>query len=526
MPELTWANRLLLPVLAVWWLALAFGRACALTSAPGEPPSSHLLAEAAGPAVGEAGSSQDPLKGRLQLTLGSGGWFGPAFGRLGAGGPAPIELTSVPDLGGANVPRAGGRARGAGRQNKDPYYHLGYGLGHRRSQARFPRLGQAWPEQTKLLEHAVETGDGRRDHKRGALATSNNSDHSLALHLGTSSRLQASFAEQAEAWNAALGKMEAGRRTTAVEFKTQLGRSGGSDLQMALTSIQTAEGSAQGRRQTTQSLGAAMPLGRGAQLAASVKSSAGETGERTRELGFTFTSKVGGGSTAGQLTVGQTLTRAGNRAGAEWMRNWQWTGGVGSGAARTNLRASMQEQQGPGATGEMARTAVFHADRALGGRLKLAVDREQALCGTRQQPQRHVTSSLVLAAELTPRTQVTTRLQPRRRQVEVSTPLLGRLVAHGRYSRDEKTAGPGTGRHEVELGVQGQVSPQERLEATICRHTGWTQGKTERRTSLALMYALKVDDDHEVSVRGGLAWDAPGAVAPEYRISFGYSKPV
>ncbi|MGD0112335.1 MAG: hypothetical protein ABSD48_10755 [Armatimonadota bacterium] len=116
----------------------------------------------------------------------------------------------------------------------------------------------------------------------------------------------------------------------------------------------------------------------------------------------------------------------------------------------------------------------------------------------------------------------------RRKLVEVGTLVGGRLVAQTRYTGDESVGGSTGTRHDIGFGLRGPLSQQEQLEAMVSREAGDGPDNATGRTSVTLMYALKADGDHEVSVKTGCAWttDSAGVQKAEYRWSLGYSKPI
>jgi hypothetical protein len=662
-------NRWLLLALGLCWLSLPLSWAHALMSGPGDSGSATLEAGATGEPAGwlEARmASQGPSGGQLQLALGSTGKLDLAFPRLGRGGLEPLGLGGMPDA----------------MATRNLEFTASWNLARSAS----------------LTSRQASVRNDRPDDRNFGL-TSTDSDHAFVLGLGSSSRLQATIKQHSEAWDRALNKVDSERRTGAVELNTHFGRGDANDLRMALSSTYTKEGEnakaegigevhlglspasrlkltadylaksgAAGQAQRTQSAGATVELAPGSQLEATIKSLTAGAGSRSREVNLRVNAKLGGGSTAGQLTAEQTTVRASSSAGAKQVRSWEWTGGLGAGAGRTNLRAGMREDRDQGAAGRLGRTTVFHADRALWKRVLVSADREQALAGSEQQPEARTKSSYALAINPRPGTKLSARLETcrqagggmdsvqqaalehearrfrwrvqqqhwqegmvkrsadqyaldaprgqlpawaenitrghqfsdaeqyamakgptwldmpfaglrlwakqlrggpdrgvhsigwaerlmvrnryhvqvayqghpeaedgeakgcplplRRELVEIAALLRGGLVAHGRYTGDDSLGGPPLHRRDVELGLRGRVSDQEQIEASISRENGKAGDKAQNRTSFTVMYALKVSDEQQVSLKGGLAWGEYASPNRECRVSLGYSKPI
>jgi len=119
-------------------------------------------------------------------------------------------------------------------------------------------------------------------------------------------------------------------------------------------------------------------------------------------------------------------------------------------------------------------------------------------------------------------------LPVRRRLLDVGTPVRRDLVAHATYTEEASTSAPLMRRHDVALGLRGRLSDQEQLEARVSREAGNWEGKSRTRTSVSLMYAVRVNDDHQVMVKSGYAWsdEDSGVHSREYRVNLSYSKPI
>lgn len=551
-----------------------------------------------------------------------------------------------------------------------------------------------------LSSHYSSLRNDKPGDERNGLTTTDTA-HTFVLGLGPSSRLQASLSDHAEAWDPSLAKADLRKRTSTLEFSSQFGSGQGNSVRMALTNLRTREGQQekaeggrevhlklapsprlalnldritkttdQGSGNTTQTVTAAMQLAPNSQLTAAVKTLSPERGGHTRESRLKLDTALGGGSAAAKLVAERAMVRPADGSAARNLLKWQLTGEVGTGAARTNVAAAMQEERGVGATGKLSRTAAFHLDRALGSRVKLTADREEKATGTNEQSGTRRKSALSVVADLTPAAKLTAKLvsqassqgdqqstrdllfehqtrafrvrgqhqswlegrssrsahsyqvdvprgelpdwakniltahqfadakehlaanppawlempfagfrvwgktlrggpdegmdgkgfahrrmlggryhlllasedhpeaqdgdrkgRPlplRRRMVDVGTPIRKDLVVHSCYSEEASTLGSPTRRHDLSLGLQGRLSDQEQMEASVSRETGTWEDKAKTRTSVSVMYALKVSEEQQVSVKGGYAWseDDPGERGREYRLSLGYSKPI
>ena len=117
----------------------------------------------------------------------------------------------------------------------------------------------------------------------------------------------------------------------------------------------------------------------------------------------------------------------------------------------------------------------------------------------------------------------------RRQMAELGGLLRQGLVAHGRYLGEDNTSGDLYQKRGLALGLRGRLSSLEEVEVSVSRETEDWADRSRRRHSVTLMYGLKVNDEHEVSVKAGYAWsdeDPAGDRSREYRVGLGYSKPI
>jgi len=101
-------------------------------------------------------------------------------------------------------------------------------------------------------------------------------------------------------------------------------------------------------------------------------------------------------------------------------------------------------------------------------------------------------------------------------------------MARGGYQREKSLSPAGGHREGVSLGLWGQLSEGERMEANVSRDGGRWKGEGRKHTSVSLLYALEVREGHSVHLKLGYGWDdeETGARRRESRVSLGYMKPI
>ena len=485
---------LLVAALLLASVTLTFSRAWALSGATGDSPSLQLQLGATSNSTSDPlgwgpAAPESQLAGNLRLALGSTthlkilavAYMGGTKTQAAPGQWETLSPVWTPTVSGLTVlPRTATGVRDRTKDDEATYYQVGYATGPLAFQAKLVDVGARFSlsepatdptaaEEAKVLTSAVGTrnielgatwnlsawsalasrynplrNDKPGDENRGLTTT--DTGHTLSLSLGSATQLQASTANHDEEWDKSLSKKGLQRRTDRVEFRTQFGSAGNSDLRMAFTSTQTtkenekAQSQAmrelhlnlaasprlhlaadystksveQGKGERNQRVAAVMQLTSATKLAATVKTSGPESGEPTRESTFQFSSALGGGGTTAKLTAEQTAIRPPDPQAARDILKWELTGGLGAGPARTNLQSTLHEERGAGPTGKLARTSTFHADRSFGKGLTLTADREQKSQGTNAEFSTKVKSVYLVAARPAPGASLTTRLESER----------------------------------------------------------------------------------------------------------------
>jgi hypothetical protein len=238
--------------------------------------------------------------------------------------------------------------------------------------------------------------------------TTSNTSHALTLNLGRSSSLKASLTQQREEWDRWLGRAGKERQEQRVELTSAFGAGGKSGLRLAMTSARSVEGensgqqstkevhlnlapargglrlnadylakgSGDGSAQTTKTVGAALKLTPDAELKATMSAMDSSAGEQKQETALALAAKVLGG----QLSAEQKLTNAGT--GLVTSRKYACTGGIGNGAARTNLKLDFQEARGDHPDLPLTRNALLHLDHQLLPWLAFVAERREVITGT------------------------------------------------------------------------------------------------------------------------------------------------
>jgi len=237
--------------------------------------------------------------------------------------------------------------------------------------------------------------------------TASNSSHALTLNLGPSSSLKASLTQQREEWDRWLGRAGKERQEQRVELTSTFGAGGASGLRLAMTSARSVEGensgqestkevhlnlapagrlrlnadylakgSGDGTAQAKKTVGAALKLTPDAELKATMSALDDSAGEQKQETALALAAKVLGG----QLSAEQKLTHAGT--GMVTSRKYACTGGIGNGAARTNLKVDFQESRGDNPDLPLTRNALLHLDRQLLPWLAFVAERREVITGT------------------------------------------------------------------------------------------------------------------------------------------------
>jgi hypothetical protein len=282
--------------------------------------------------------------------------------------------------------------------------------------------------------HTSVRNDRPGDDNRGL--TTSDLGHTLEWAVGSRSQLTASLEEHSEDWDQALGKPGTKQRRQRVELKSAFGHDGQHGLRLGLTSMETekgegdqservreahlnlaptarlqlnadyvARGAGEGSDQATQSVGGVLHLTSDAQLSAAITRQAAEGNGGTRASSLKLTTKLGAGSSAGELVAEEQMSRG---EGLEFVkqRNWALTGGLGTGWAKMGLQANLEEKRGEGPSGQLVRKALVHVDRALVRGVKLTAERRLEAGGTMASPEEMVKSSCGVEAELGPKTRM------------------------------------------------------------------------------------------------------------------------
>ena len=115
-----------------------------------------------------------------------------------------------------------------------------------------------------------------------------------------------------------------------------------------------------------------------------------------------------------------------------------------------------------------------------------------------------------------------------RQAMVFATPVRAKVTGRCWFARERGLLGAQSERRTVGLGLWGQLSDQEQVEASVSHDSGTWEGAERNRTSVSLLYSLRVSEEHKVSLKLGYAWGEclPGTSAPEYRATVGYDKPM
>jgi len=116
----------------------------------------------------------------------------------------------------------------------------------------------------------------------------------------------------------------------------------------------------------------------------------------------------------------------------------------------------------------------------------------------------------------------------RRTLFEVGTPVRKELLAVARLTRESGAFELESDWHTVEIGLQGQLSQRERLEARISHERDCWEDELTNRTALTLLYARQVSDEDHLSLKLGYAWgeEGLGRDVRDWRLNVGYAKPI
>ncbi|MFB3882165.1 MAG: hypothetical protein ACE149_12935 [Armatimonadota bacterium] len=269
-------------------------------------------------------------------------------------------------------------------------------------------LSGSW-KLTPGLSLTSSRGSLRRDdplsEQRGL--TSEDTSHSLALKLGSSTNLSASLKQHSEKWDRWLGRTDRRQDEQRVELASGFGSGGSGALRLAMTSVRSEEGqsrsqestreahlsfspasrlrltadhvakqSGDGNTQTNQSVSAALKLAPEAELTAGMKAFTSSAGEEKRELALSLAAKVLGG----QLAAGQRTARTGT--GLQTSRNYSFAGQLGGRALATNAKLDFKEDRGDQPDSQLVRNSFLHLDRQLLPWLALTAERREAITGT------------------------------------------------------------------------------------------------------------------------------------------------
>lgn len=115
-----------------------------------------------------------------------------------------------------------------------------------------------------------------------------------------------------------------------------------------------------------------------------------------------------------------------------------------------------------------------------------------------------------------------------RQAVVLATPVRPKVTGRCWLAQESGLLDARSERRTVGLGLWGQLSDREQVEASVSHDSGTWEGAERDRTSVSLLYSLRVSEEHKVSLKLGYAWGEclPGTSAPEYRASLGYDKPM
>ncbi|MCJ7822372.1 MAG: hypothetical protein MUQ26_04710, partial [Armatimonadetes bacterium] len=337
---------------------------------------------------------------------------------------------------GGNVLQVGSRfalSEGAGGTSAEEAERLKEALGKRNVELN-AALSLA-PGASFTSRHNSVRNDRPDDDKRGLTTT--DLGHTLEWAVGSRSQLTASMEEHSEEWDQAQGKPDVTQRRQRVELNSTFGQGGQHGLRLGLTSTDTekdgreqservreahlnlaptgrlqlnadyvARGAGDGAEQTTQSVGGVLQLSSDAQLSAAMTREAAADGNgKTRASSLKLTTKLGAGSSAAELVAEEQMSRGDGLTFVK-QRNWALNGGLGTGWAKTNLQANLEEKRGEGPSGQLVRKALVHVDRPLVRGVKLTAERRLEAGGTTAAPEVMVKSTCGVEAELGPKTRM------------------------------------------------------------------------------------------------------------------------
>ena len=116
----------------------------------------------------------------------------------------------------------------------------------------------------------------------------------------------------------------------------------------------------------------------------------------------------------------------------------------------------------------------------------------------------------------------------RRSLFEVGASVGEQLLAVARLTKESGAFGLVADSGTVELGLQGQLSEDARLEARLSREKGYWQDDLTDRTALTLLYSRQATDEDYVSMKLGYAWEEEGLgrAVRDWRLSVAYAKPL
>ncbi len=254
--------------------------------------------------------------------------------------------------------------------------------------------------------------------------TTTDAEHGLVLATGRGSVLKAALNLHRQEWDPWVGKQGEEKCERQIELATAFGSTGSSELRLTMSALDSSKGPERehettsearlklvpvaGLRltadyeskrregehdQTVGSVGAALKVGPGTEVSATLKRLSSGTAE-TREEGISLTTKLAGGSLNAEEKVGR-----GNDATVR-SRKYGFAGGFGGGTAQTNLKIGFAETRSGTLDAKADREASLHLDRSLGPSVKLTLEHRHKAEGADAEPAEEVETRCEVSAGL------------------------------------------------------------------------------------------------------------------------------
>jgi hypothetical protein len=257
--------------------------------------------------------------------------------------------------------------------------------------------------------------------------------HNLIWKLGAG-QLAATLTDANQEWSPVMGKPNARQRKTVLEFKSDFGSRPGNGVRFALTTSDSTNGpggqsgsmkeahvklapsgrlqlnadyvlnsAAGGKDRATRTFGAIFQLAPDSKLLATMEALSEGGGARTRTKSLKLDTKLGGGASTAKLLAERRLVATDNGKEAT-ATDVVFTGGIGSGNTRTEVRVGQKQQREEGITGCLSRMTTFHAERAFGKGITFTADHATSVMGSLDKLMSWSRYSYLAAADLGSRT--------------------------------------------------------------------------------------------------------------------------